>query len=355
MRRAPPLIVGGGPAGTVAAIALAQAGVRPVILERSREDEDALCGGFLSAPTCAALAHWGVDVAALGARPVTRLRLVAGPRCVELALPAVGVGLSRRALDRALRAAAEARGAGIERGVAVRRIGVDLAVHLADGSTLPAAAVILATGKHDVHGLVRPRIVDPTLGLRARLPGNGALAGTIELHLFEGGYAGLVLQEDGSTNLCMAVRHSRLRESDDNPARLIAALAAESPHFAARIAGGLGRVDAVAQVPYGWRAAEGTPGLYRIGDQAGVIPSLAGEGIGIAIASGAFAARSWQDGMSAEAFQPLLAARTRRPIAAAGLLWRLAEHPRAGRLAARAIGIAPALLAAAFAATRMRH
>ncbi len=61
-----PLIVGGGPAGTAAAIALALGGERPLLLERQREVGDALCGGFLSWRTLEALARLGVESDALG-------------------------------------------------------------------------------------------------------------------------------------------------------------------------------------------------------------------------------------------------------------------------------------------------
>ena len=353
MRRTDPLIVGGGPAGTAAAIVLAEAGARPVILERSRDDEDPLCGGFLSAPTAVALARRGVDPAALGAQPVGRLRLVAGTRTTEVALPAPGFGLSRRALDRALREAAARAGAGIERGATVRRIANGV-IHLADGADLAADRPILATGKHDLHGLTRPRPADPTLGLRTRLAGTDDLTGVIELHLFDGGYAGLVLQEDGTANLCLAVRQSRLQDVAGGPAGLIAALATQSPRLADRI-GSLGKVEAVAQIPYGWRATHADGAFYRIGDQAGVIPSLAGEGIGIALASGAEAAHCWMTGMAAGAFQPELARRMRRPIVVAGLLWGLAERPATARMALKALGTMPHLLGLAFSATRMRH
>ena len=48
MRITGPLILGAGPAGCAAAIALAQGGARPLLLDRSAEAGDALCGGFLS-------------------------------------------------------------------------------------------------------------------------------------------------------------------------------------------------------------------------------------------------------------------------------------------------------------------
>ena len=140
------------------------------------------------------------------------------------------------------------------------------------------------------------RGTDPTLGLRVRLPAHPTLdrlvGDAIELHLFDRGYAGLVRQEDGSANLCLAVHRSRLAEAGD-PATLLAALARECPPLGERLAFGHGDADAVANVPYGWRAADTGPGLFRLGDQAAVIPSLAGEGMGIAIASGVRAAGAY--------------------------------------------------------------
>ncbi|MGQ7361667.1 hypothetical protein ACTGV6_10480, partial [Streptococcus suis] len=126
------------------------------------------------------------------------------------------MGVSRRRLDTMLRAAAARSGAAIEAGVTVRTIADGIA-RLADGADIAGEAIFLATGKHDLRGLARPaqaRGEDPTLGLRVRLspsPANrAALAGRVELHLFDRGYVGIVLQEDGSANLCLAVHRSRL-------------------------------------------------------------------------------------------------------------------------------------------------
>ena len=159
-----------------------------------------------------------------------------------------------------------------------------------------------------------------------------ALVGdAIELHLFDRGYCGIVLQEDGSANACLAVHRSRLRGAGD-PGALLREIAAEAPALAERLGSdrgrGWGTIDAVANVPYGWRATETSAGVFRLGDQAAVIPSLAGEGIGIAVASGHAAARAllargpadsvaWQRG-----FARLVAA----PVRNAGLVWSLAEQ-----------------------------
>jgi len=79
-------------------------------------------------------------------------------------------------------------------------------------------------------------------------------------------------------------------------------------------------------VPYGWIARTTPPGLFRIGDQAACIPSLAGEGIGIALASAERAACVWRErgGAGAQAYQDALRSAVRRPVRMAALARTLA-------------------------------
>ena len=341
MRRTPALIVGGGPAGAALALRLAQAERLHLLLERSRETGDALCGGFLSWRTLAMLERLGIASDTLNPVAVTEVRLFAGHRQACAALPRPALAVSRRHLDTLLMQAALASGAAVERGVTVRAID-GLSARLGDGAQIAGEALFLASGKHDVRGAARPaeaRGADPTIGLRVRLqpaPGLQACVGpSVELHLFDRGYAGLVLQEDGGGNLCLAVHRSRLTEAG-GPEPLLHAWAAESAPLADRLAHWTGEVpDAVANVPYGWRATGTAPGLFRLGDQAAVIPSLAGEGMAIAIASAGAAAAAYLQGGpgAAQAYQRRFAQAARRPVGVARLAWRMAERPGAARLA----------------------
>ena len=364
MRRAPALIVGGGPAGAAAAILLAQGGAMPLLIERSREPHDMVCGGFLGGDALALLARLGIAPAALGARPIQRARLVAGRHRAQADLPFAAAGLSRRTLDAALLARASEEGAMIERGVAVRRIDPDKScLHLSDESVIGADALFLATGKYELRGATRAVLPDedPALGLRVRLGASPALArdldGTIELHLFRRGYAGLLLQEDGSANLCLSVAQSRLREAGGHPEALIAALAREAPRLADRFgaASSVGGWSTVARVPYGWQRREGEPGVFRIGDQAAVIASLAGDGIAIALASAIRAAEAFlhKGAEASRAFQADFADHAHRPIAFAGMLRHWGETPWiAGPLIAL-FGHVPGLVRRAAAMTRV--
>ncbi|WP_375380762.1 NAD(P)/FAD-dependent oxidoreductase [uncultured Sphingomonas sp.] len=354
------LILGGGPAGAAAAIALARGGAAPLLVERTRETGDALCGGFLSWRTTAALDALGIAADDLNPAPVTRVRLFAGTRHREARLPAPARAVSRRRLDTLLLARAEAVGVRIERGMTAREVD-GRSVRFADGSAITADALFLASGKHDVRGLARPaeaRGADPTIGLRVRLAPSPSLTrlvdNTIELHLVDRGYAGLVLQEDGSGNLCCAVHRSRLTEAG-SPEALLAAMGREVPALGERLAHARGTVDAIANVPYGWRERGGEAGLFRLGDQAAVIPSLAGEGMGIAIASGTRAAAAYLGGGPAAAagYQRGLAHDAARPLGVAGAVWRLAERPALARVA---LAILPARLIDVLArATRIDH
>jgi flavin-dependent dehydrogenase len=228
-------------------------------------------------------------------------------------------------------------------------------VRLEGGEELAADALFIATGKHELRGAAREIGERPvSVGLRTALPATAelerALAGTIELHLFDGGYCGLLLQEDGTTNLCLSVARGRMSGSG-GPAALIDSLKDEVPLLLARIGDALpAQWEAIAGVPYGWRARAEAPGRYRIGDQAAVIASLAGDGIAIALTSGIAAANAFLHGDCG--YQAGFARRAARPVRVAEMLRHMAENPLRRRLM---MGLAsvPGLAQAAARLTRI--
>ncbi|MDX3909261.1 MAG: FAD-dependent monooxygenase [Sphingobium sp.] len=345
----PPLIVGGGPAGAAAGIALAQAGVQATLFERLDMPGDTICGGFLSWQTIERLAALGLDPDDLGGHRVTHMALYVGGKEQVARLPAPAMGLSRKALDTALLDYAGTSGVDVRRGHPVRSLGgTDITLHT--GESVPWSSLFLATGKTDLRGMPRPHgsTHDPELGLRMRLPFAATLmqkiGGRIELHLFDRGYLGLVCQEDGSVNACMAVRKSRLSDAGGDPAALFVQLADEMPFLADRLADmpPNPKIDAIGNVPYGWRAKETRSGMFRLGDQAAVIPSIAGEGVGIALASAQSAVNHWlaSGAGGASSHQEQFARRVAQPIMLAGLLKGLGDRPALARALAAMPGAA---------------
>lgn len=303
----------------------------PVVIERSPGARDLVCGGFLGWDALASLRRIGLDPAHLGAVAIGRLRLVSGRRSVEADLPKSAMGLSRRRLDATLLQMAEEAGATVLRGRTARAF-EDGCVRLDDGQEMAAEALFLATGKHELRGIARKTGARPlSVGLRAAIPAPSDLKGVIELHLYDGGYAGLLVQEDGRANLCLSVAQARMAEGRD---AFLAELLTEAPLLAERLDGRLpDRWESVAGVPYGWQSRETASGLFRIGDQAAVIASLAGDGIAVALASGTAAAHAClHDDDGAVAYQHAFAARAKRPVAIAETLRHMAEAPVRRRL-----------------------
>lgn len=361
MQPVPALIVGGGPAGAAAAIALARAGVSVHLVDRHAGPHESVCGGFLGWDALAGLHDLGLDVAVLGARTIGRLRLLSGARCVELDLPYPAAGLSRRVLDEALIRLAEDAGAVLLRGRTVRAADpARRSIRFDDGEELAGEALFLATGKYELRGLARDldgRKETPSAGLRAALPVSAArshdLAGVIELHLFDRGYAGLLLQENGSANLCLSVARERL---GGGVAPLMAEIMAEAPCLAERMEGAmLAHFDAIAGVPYGWRASVTQPGIFRVGDQGAVIASLAGDGIAIALSSGAGAARAYLAGGpdAAIGWQRQMHRRNFLPLGLAEALRHGAAGPMGRGLLMRSLRWMPGLGAQAALLTRV--
>lgn len=317
------VIVGGGPAGAATAIPLAAAGRRVLLLDRRPQPHQSVCGEFLGSDAAERLAGLGLDLPRLGALPVTRLRLAAGRQEAAAALPFPAWSLGRDVLDAALLETAQGHGAVLQAGTALAlQAG---RVDLADRG-IAAAAVVLATGKHDLRG--RRRGGGGRLGFKQywRLDPEQQrlLAGTVELHLFRGGYAGLQPAAAGRANLCLTVTPALFRRCGGWP-QLLRHLGDAAPRLAARLAGGAAdwpRPLAVAGLPYGFQAPE--DGLYRVGDQLAVIHSLSGEGVALALDSGSRTAErllTGQPPLPARVYRPALRLAQMAGVLAAGLPW----------------------------------
>jgi len=356
------LIIGGGPAGAACAVQLAHSGRRVVLLEREVQPGHKVCGEFLSIEAVQLLAKLGIDLEVLGAVPIDSLRLVAGRHVAEARLPFIGMSLSRRVLDDALLRRATASGAVVRRGAKVQTLqscGRRWNARLSSGEIISGDTAFVATGKHDLRGWARPRERRPEMVAFKQhwhlSPSMASeLAGCVELILFDRGYGGLEPIEDGRANLCLLLHRDRLAEMGGSWSALVAAVRSETPLLDRRLEGARPcwqPTVAVSGIPFGHLTAAGSQ-LWRLGDQAAVVPSFSGNGISVALGSAQLASEMFLAGRTADEFHRRLASAMSGVMFRGMALSRLMLTRRPQTLVALAAAHAPALLSWGAKATR---
>ncbi len=339
------LVIGGGPAGAAAAARLAAGGLRVVLCERQAEPRHQVCGEYLSAAAAAELEALGLAPAKLGARRLARVTIRLQGSTVAVRLPAAGTGLSRARLDHTLLEHAARSGAEVRAGVAVRTLertrGLWTAA-LGDGGRIESPTVVLATGKHDLRGHSRPargarRVIGFKMHCRLAADQAAALGDAVELFLYDGGYAGLQPIETGAANLCFVTTIDSEPGEGNAWAAALAHLQEAAPVLAVRLRHARPlwpRPASIAGIPYGYLCAghDAPDGLYRVGDQAAVIPSFTGEGIAIALRSARLAAAAVLSGHAADRYAAALRREVQGPLRRAGLIGAAIRRRPLGRV-----------------------
>jgi flavin-dependent dehydrogenase len=368
------IIIGGGPAGSAAAIHLARHGVPVRLLERQSGAHHKVCGEFISYEAAHHLNNLGLDLPALGAVPIRHARFYNGEQEIIFDLPFTAWSLSRRTLDSALLKQAESAGAKVEPGTAVKQLlragnGWELTTSNRftsgnSGATLSAQTIFLASGKHELRDWPRnakknwkqnaqqgakKNVTNKVwsashdfIGLKMHFIPNSLQQTrwqeTVEIHLFNGGYAGLEPIENGGVNLCFLIKQDIYKTCGGRWPAVLDWLGYTSSHMKHRLANLTPLWHeplAIAGVPYGYiaSACDSVPNLFRVGDQAAVIPSFVGDGIAIALHTASLAACVHIAGGDSKTYQQQACKDLTQPVRNAKLFSDLLSH-RVGRKAA---------------------
>ena len=311
MRSFDALVVGAGPAGSIAALALARAGRRVAIVEKEAFPRRKVCGEFVSSPTWALLRELGVEsrLAAEAGPPVHRVGLYARDDVIEAPMPAraapAGRAVGRHRLDAALLEAAVSAGAVALQPAEVESLARDPEDHQVviawprDGTeTVRARLIVDAHGSwlRSPFGELPPPTASDLLGFKARFTDAALPRGLMPLVLFPGGYGGLVEAEAGVVSFSCCIRRDALRRAR---AGGVVAGDAVRAHVAYHCRG-FREVLAHARLEGPWLAAGPIrPGFRRlcrdhtfaVGNAAGEAHPLIAEGISMAIQSGWLLAR----------------------------------------------------------------
>ncbi len=296
------VVIGAGPAGSVAAFVAARRGLDVLLLERARFPRFKVCGCCLNARAVQALDRIGMaDLGhALRARPLRRLVLHAGRRSASFRLQG-SVSISRSRLDQALARRAVEAGARFLDGTTATvgpadAAGRSVELQLPDGASrvVRAGVVVVADGLSGTALRHRPELsgrvsADSRVGTSTIVTDvpPGFAPDAVRLACAGEGYVGLVGLEDGRLNIAAALDRDAIRAG---PGRSVAAIL---------------RQNGLPIVP-GLEAREwrGTPALTRrrpivagerffiLGDAAGYLEPFTGEGIAWAVEA-AVAASDW--------------------------------------------------------------
>ena len=303
-------IIGGGPGGSAAAISAARAGLRVVLCEKGPYGRDKVCGDGLTPRAIAALNELGIDHSV--AHRIDGLRMIAGKKQRELAWPTTdrfpnhGAVWPRQRFDNHLLDVAIAAGADVRFDAEAMPVIEDSKVVgiTVNGEVLRSSLVILATGAQGAAAKMLGAVRDPDetfgLAIRAYAPtprhAERHLEACLSLRDEHGtpipGYGWMFPAGDGTVNIGVGALSTMKGFKKLNLNTLLDQYAS-----IVRDSWSLGNyVDK----PRAWRLPMSCvrrhgQGWVAIGDAAGFVNPMNGEGIDYALESGALAVKCFLD------------------------------------------------------------
>lgn len=282
-------IIGAGPAGSAAAITAARAGQRVLLLDKDDFPRQKVCGEFVSfESTCLLESLLGREL--LPYPRIQQVRFFRGADMHEGMLHDKALSLSRYELDAMLLKAAEQSGANVRtrcRVLAVTRSSDGLTIE-SDRAQFQARNVINASGRWSELRQDRSLPARRSVGIKQHFRETDPPLST-DLYFFDGGYCGVQPIGPNRVNACALVDASVARTMEDVFA-WSAPLQERSKQWTAAI-------DTVATAPLIFGApVPVSKGMANVGDAAAFIDPFLGDGIAIALQTGALAARCVADG-----------------------------------------------------------
>jgi flavin-dependent dehydrogenase len=317
------IVVGGGPAGSSAAITCARHGARALMLERGQFPRHKVCGEFMSAESLELLSELLVpqhaNLVAEAVR-IARARLFLDGRMIETPVDPLAASISRWDLDAALWDSAERSGVDCRQQVVVQNIsGTGPFLVTTSVGEFETRALINASGRwsnlnHTAANATKTPV--KWIGLKGHFAESPPRT-SVDLYFLEGGYCGVQAvnlrnrdEPSERVNVCAMVRAdvaSTLAEVFDWHAGL-----------QKRSRGWRPLSEPVTTSPLLFRQPQPVRnGILMTGDAAGFVDPFVGDGVSLALRSGTLAA---------ECLIPFLAGRISLPQAARD--YRLAYERR---------------------------
>jgi flavin-dependent dehydrogenase len=284
------IIIGGGLAGLTAAIHLSKSGVPVILIEKNEFPKHKVCGEYISNEVLPYFEYLGVDIASLHPANITKTSIsTVNGKQISSKLPLGGFGISRYALDYLLYKTAIANGCQIVHGkvtdinyahdhFTIKTEVRDYEAKIALGAFGKRANIDLKLGRKFVAE------TSPWLAVKAHYSGDFPDE-IVALHNFRGGYCGVSKVENGTLNVCYLAdfkTFKQFRDIDHYQQHIVS----ENPYLNAifKDTKPIFKPLAISQISFGEKLPV-EDHILMIGDTAGLIHPLCGNGMAMAIHS----------------------------------------------------------------------
>lgn len=296
------IVIGGGPAGSAAAITAARRGAQVLLLERGKYPRHKVCGEFVSAESLGILTSLLEQTSLLESQlipfpKITQGKLFIDGSVLEAPIDPPAASIPRIELDTALWNAAIAAGVDARQQQSVQSVAGHGHFRVSTAADRFAArSVINASGRwSNLSKINFPETNGPSpkwLGLKAHFT-EPRISSSVDLYFFEGGYCGVQpLRRDARTgesrvNACAMVR--------SDLANSLAQVFSLHPALQDRTSRWKQVTELVATSPLIFRKPNPVcDEILLAGDAAGFVDPFVGDGISLALRSGVMAASSLQ-------------------------------------------------------------
>jgi len=295
-------IAGGGLAGLALSIQLARMGFNVVLFEKEQYPFHKVCGEYISYESWDFLQDLGVDLHAMNVSHIARLQVSApNGKLLEQSLPLGGFGISRYVLDHTLAIMARSCGVTIEENTKVDDIvfdglGFTITTSKKNYRTLVACGSFGKRSNIDIKWkrrfvTVAKNKLNNYIGVKYHIK-TSFPADTIALHNFSNGYCGISKIESDKYCLCYLTTAENLQRSGGSIQTMEQMILMQNPHLKKILDESQILFDApltISSISFD-KKKQVEKNVLMVGDAAGMITPLCGNGMSMALHASKLAA-----------------------------------------------------------------